>query len=343
MKYNGVNRIYELDYIRAVSALLIVLYHYTTQYNNSIGHLGNWPISVPWGCWAVNTFFLLTGYLTLRNFKDGGIRFVLKRFFRLWPAFAVCVLITSGFMAVMLPERLRSVTDILLNFTMFPSYLGAEAVDGVYWTLPVEIIFYFWIMLFMIGKKEPVVKVCLYGWAVIAIGVSICASVDIEPLPVKLLRIAFTTERAACFILGAGIYLLERAESSKKWQAIPLLVLACMAVYLSQGLQVCLWTACWATLIWAVTSGKLRFSLQESNPLHKCILFVSTISYPLYLLHQFIGFAIIQKIELLGGYNQIWILVPFAVSMILASGVYYFVEKPAARLAANVLRQQKER
>lgn len=40
--------IYELDYMRAVSAVLVMLYHYTTQYQKSIGHIEVWPISISW-------------------------------------------------------------------------------------------------------------------------------------------------------------------------------------------------------------------------------------------------------------------------------------------------------
>lgn len=59
--------------------------------------------------------------------------------------------------------------------------------------------------------------------------------------------------------------------------------------------------------------------------------YIRAISYPLYMLHQFIGFAIIQKIELQGGYSQLWIFVPIVVSVLLAAAVHYTVEVPAAK------------
>lgn len=318
--------IYELDYIRAISAIFIVLYHYTTRYDTSIGHLVTWPIGFPWGCWAVNTFFLLTGYLTLRNFREGGLAFAFKRFARLWPAFAVCVVITSVFMAVLMPERLRSVGDILLNFTMFPTYLGAEAVDGVYWTLPLEILFYFWIMLFMVGKKEKRAENFLLVWACMAAAVNLCDRLGITPLPIKLLRIVLICERAPCFILGAALHLYHE----RKWEKWITVALCILGTLVAQGLAVCLWTTAWAALIWAVVTGKLSFAPKNSNILHKSILFLSGISYTLYLLHQFIGFAIIQKIEQMGAQSELWIFLPMAVSVILATAVHYAVELPVS-------------
>lgn len=50
------NRIYEIDVFRGFSALFIISFHYTTQYENSIGHLGHYYINVPWGYMAVCVF-----------------------------------------------------------------------------------------------------------------------------------------------------------------------------------------------------------------------------------------------------------------------------------------------
>ena len=286
-------------------------------------------MAVPWGSWAVNTFFLLTGYLTVRNYKEGGIRFLLKRLCRLWPAFAASVLITSGCMAIFMPERLRSVVDILLNFTMFPSYLGAQAVDGVYWTLPVELTFYFLIMLFMIGRKEKRFVGCLFIWSAVALVTNLLLKLGVNNAPIKLLQLLLVTERAGCFILGAGICLANRRPAGKKWTVWLLFALAIISGYLSQGWRVCLWNIGWGGLIWMVTSGKITFALGEKNLLHRCLIFLSAISYCLYLLHQFIGFAIISHIEQAGGLSQVWIIVPIAISVALATLLHYFVERPA--------------
>lgn len=333
--------IHELDYIRAISALFIILFHYTTQYQTSFGHAKPWPVSVPWGSWAVNTFFLLTGYLTVCHYSEGGLRFAGKRLIRLWPAFAVCVVITSLFMAVLLPERLRSVSEIIRNLTMFPGYLGARAVDGVYWTLPVEILFYFWIMLMMIGKKTGRLMACLYSWALMSITAAMCAKAGILALPVKLLQILLIVEHAPCFILGTAIHLFNAGDARQKKMVTPLIVLCVVGTASSQNVAVAIWTLCWALLIWAVTAEKLHFALKPSNPLHKGITFFASISYTVYLLHQFIGFAIIHKIETMGGYSQLWIFAPIAVVILLATAVHYLVEVPAGKFLMRFLPKSK--
>ena len=56
------------------------------------------------------------------------------------------------------------------------------------------------------------------------------------------------------------------------------------------------------------------------------ILFVSEISYLLYLTHQFIGFGIIQMMESHGMVAEAWILVPVIHAIVLAAILHYGIE-----------------
>ena len=325
-------RIFELDYIRAISALLIMLFHYTTQYDTSLGHLESWPIAFPWGSRAVSTFFLLTGYLTVCHYSGSVLQFYYKRWIRIWPTYAVCIVITSVFMAILMPERLRTVPEILLNLTTFHAYLGARAVDGVYWTLTIEVIFYFWIAFCMMPKKTERQLALLYAWSLLAAVVNLCNALGFCPLPVTLSKIAFITEHVPCFIAGVAISLQNSKNAVSFRQLLPIYLFCLIALCAGNTVGSILWTVLWALLIWAVTAGKLRFALKESNFLHKCLLFLAGISYPLYLLHQFIGFAIIRKLEQLGCLSQLWIFVPIAFSLLLATATHYWIELPIGKL-----------
>lgn len=82
-------KLWLLDVIRGFSALLIVLYHYTTQYDISIGHIVPYAVKVPWGCYAVYTFFLLSGFLTVYSYKEKTtpLAFLKNAFFVCIPCF----------------------------------------------------------------------------------------------------------------------------------------------------------------------------------------------------------------------------------------------------------------
>ncbi|MEO9971521.1 MAG: acyltransferase family protein [Hyphomonadaceae bacterium] len=90
-----------VDGLRGVSVLLVVLYH-------------AWPQTVPGGFVGVDVFFVISGFLITRlllseqaagGFSYGG--FLLRRIRRLWPSFALVLLVTLGLGWVLLePEAL---------------------------------------------------------------------------------------------------------------------------------------------------------------------------------------------------------------------------------------------
>lgn len=53
-----------LDYLRGLSAIAVMLYHYTTRYDQLFGHTTDYPVFFQYGSYGVLVFFLLSGYLT---------------------------------------------------------------------------------------------------------------------------------------------------------------------------------------------------------------------------------------------------------------------------------------
>jgi peptidoglycan/LPS O-acetylase OafA/YrhL len=106
------------------------------------------------GAMAVVTFFLLSGFLSdFYGNEERPIKYILKRFLRLYPGFIIGLILTSTFSFLFLKDAFVGWFDILLNFTMLPGLFGANPVDGVYWTLQYEIIFYGIILIFISLKK----------------------------------------------------------------------------------------------------------------------------------------------------------------------------------------------
>ena len=322
-------RIFGLDALRAVSMLLIMMYHYTTRYQESIGHAVPWPVSVPWGCYAVNTFFVLTGYLTFANLKRGSGSFLKKRVIRLYPTFLVSVLLTSFFMALLMPERLRSVKDILLNLTMFPSKLGAQSVDGVYWTLEVELLFYIWVSLIALPKSQRWQKIALGSWILVATSCFILRRVGIESLPVKLTGfVTLANSRFEFLAAGSLLALLPQKQgmgSIPVWMGMLLCgIIAFLDMGWSHGV---LWLV--LTLLCIMVAVKIPFEC--NNAVTKLLVWLAQISYPVYLIHQNIGFAVMKKLDALGLTSQLYIAIPIALTLLLGTILHRYVELPEGR------------
>src|SRR5690606_3537841 len=121
----------------------VVLYHYTTRYNEIFDV--SYSINFPYGWLGVPVFFILSGfviYLTVNKSKNAS-DFLKKRFIRLYPTFWICLFITLGVEAAtgyFINDI--STNDILMNFTMFHQFFGFQHVDGAYWSLLPELLFY---------------------------------------------------------------------------------------------------------------------------------------------------------------------------------------------------------
>ena len=144
------NRIFELDSIRGLSAIAVLTYHYFFRYNEIYGHPS---IATSWsyfGSYGVQLFFMVSGFVIY--WSIGSIKrpldFVISRFSRLYPVYWCAVVFTFTLVYYFgLPGREVSFFQALVNLTMLQSYLKVPSVDGVYWTLAVEITFYFWVFL----------------------------------------------------------------------------------------------------------------------------------------------------------------------------------------------------
>ncbi len=138
-------RILELDVLRGLAALAVVLFHYTTKYNELYGHDAALTLRCPNGIAGVFLFFIISGFvifMTLERTK-GTADFLVSRFSRLYPVFWASVVLTYVVVAVFgLPGAEVRPRDAALNLAMFHEWAGIPSVDGVYWTLAVELKFY---------------------------------------------------------------------------------------------------------------------------------------------------------------------------------------------------------
>ena len=200
-------KIQEINWIRGIAAILIMLYHYTVQYEKSYGHLEKWNIELPWACGAVNTFFILTAFLTLYTLNNSlsPLKFLYKRAKRLYPAYWICICITSVSMFLFLPENFRGLKTILINLTMFQGFLGVKNVDGVYWTLSYELMFYFYAAIaLVIGKrKEKAARNLVLVWTLLAYCCFLIELAGIKNQITAVIRVAMMPRFAAPFSAGA--------------------------------------------------------------------------------------------------------------------------------------------
>jgi peptidoglycan/LPS O-acetylase OafA/YrhL len=158
-----------------------MLYHYT--FRPEVGGVARDDLFQPlqqltrYGYLGVELFFVISGFVIVMTARERTVRaFAVHRALRLYPSFWVAVVLTAAVVAVLDPADPVPLRDLLLNLSMVPGYVGAEMVDGVYWTLAVEIKFYVLVAVLigtgLIRQYERVTYVWILTLAAVALGIA---------------------------------------------------------------------------------------------------------------------------------------------------------------------------
>lgn len=325
------NRMLELDAIRGLAAISVVVFHFVYRYNELYGHV---DIPVDWarvGKFGVQLFFMVSGfviYWTL-NKVEKPMDFVVSRISRLYPPYWFAASITFLFVLYFgLPGRAVSTTDALYNLSMIQEYFGINHIDGVYWTLTVELTFYAWMFMFYLIGMLRYSEVLFIP----VMAISVLQSFDVVQLS-SFQKLAFMTNYLPFFVSGICFYKINTRTYSKL--TLPIIGVCLVCILLTLSLQYFILACIFFVFFYYSISGKLKFL--ATRPL----IFLGGISYPLYLLHQNIGYIVINKLYQLEFSPIISIFSALFVCGILSVISSKYVEKPSLYFLRNKYREYK--
>lgn len=328
-------RLGELDALRGLAALAVVAYHYTTFYAQHIGHVDPLPFGFAAGNYGVHLFFLISGYvifMTLERTRD-AMDFVVSRFSRLYPAYWEAMAITAMVVfTIGLPGQALAPRDLLLNVTMVQQFLGAAHLDGSYWTLQVELFFYaqmlFWFVLGQLRRIHWIIG----GWLVLAVVHGVVTEQGLNFS--YTVREVLILRHIPFFALGILFYRLH-AKAGERGLNLVMIGLSLLAISIAQErILLLVGLACCA--IFALFVGD-RLRILCIRP----FAWLGAISYPLYLLHQAIGIALIHWLERHGVASAVAVVMALVVALALATLVTWWVERPAMRWIRALWRQRR--
>lgn len=318
------NRMLELDALRGLAALAVVLFHFTTRYQDLYGHTTVPSFFFANGHYGVNLFFMISGFvifMTLDRTRN-ALDFVVSRFSRLYPAYWAGVFITFGLVnAVGLPNKEATPLEALVNLTMFQEFLHVKHVDNVYWTLQVELLFYLIMLAFFRFRLLDRVERVLWIWLGLRLAyllIPVLFGHDLSYLLGKILIQSYIPY----FTLGIVFFRIRQA-GSPSLSHIGLIVAALLLINFGNSFESFLVTGVFILIFWLFIRGRL--SVLTWTP----FVFLGTVSYSLYLLHENIGWAFIRRFEQWGWNSDMAIVTTFLITISMASAVTYLVEKPA--------------
>ena len=332
------DRLQEIDLLRFLAALAVVFYHYTFLANTGHGLVvGAWPelaVYSRYGYLGVELFFMISGFVILLSAQGRSTgAFVRSRIIRLYPAYWLGVTLTAIVLAFW-GEGRQTVTigQYLANLTMLQKFVGIRHIDGVYWTLVVEMKFY--LLVWLLLRTGAMTRLRLWLWLWLA-GAAVA---QIVPAPLSdRLGSLLLAESAPFFSVGIACFLLRRDQ--RRWQDWLLLVIAGVLASEVAARDAAELSAAHAVDI-APTTVRLLVALF-------CLIFaaialdwsrvlrwsgftpVGALTYPLYLLHAYIGYALMRQF---GGDQPSPVFVLLLVAGMIAAAwlMHRFGERPLA-------------
>lgn len=344
------SRLYEIDLFRFLAALSVVLYHYTFRAyaahdmsSMSFQQLGSF---FRYGYLGVNLFFMISGFVILLTALNKDlIGFAISRIVRLYPTFwasvtltAVATLFIGGDRYSILPSQ------YVANLTMVTGYFGIEAIDGVYWTLLVFLKFYFLIAIVIAANYTKKIKYVVGVWATVTLLISFVGAP-------RVIRFFLFPEWASYFIAGAMFYLIK-LEGISPYRFVVITI----AYYLSikyAVLKIPILEGYYSTnfseyivvgvismfyiLFFMIAYGKTELLNRKG------MLSVGALTYPLYLIHQKIGYMIfnmygrsINKYLLLLITISLMILLSYAINKYVEPRVSKALKKLLSSMASRI-------
>jgi peptidoglycan/LPS O-acetylase OafA/YrhL len=319
------SRITELDALRGIAAVMVVLFHYAKGRPES-------KFQIPIGVTGVDLFFIISGFvilLTLERTKTAR-QFIISRFSRLYPTYWACLFITT--ISLRLFGSHVHLPRLIANTTMFQQIFNERSVDPSYWTMYVEMLFY--ILMLLVYVSGMLKRVELVGTLLL---IPVVLYNFMQPVVPQLYKFIHDyiplIAHFPLFLSGIIFYKIkfDRISSSRI-----VLLIACFAIQLAlydNGgyswkyldfpryiMMLCIYYAMFALYV----TNKLSFIV------NRVTVFFGTISYSLYLIHQSIGTHILIPCLSTVLNFHLALILSFAIITLVAYFINKYIEKPSA-------------
>jgi len=337
-------RLETLDALRLLAALSVALFHFGFRgltLDLTDVALPTYEAVLKHGYLGVQLFFVISGFVIAYSAEGRTpIQFGIARFARIYPTFLLCMTIT--FLVVLAfgsPRLHATAVQWAANLIIKPALLGQEALDGSYWSIFYEVVFYAWVFAFMaMGLfKRANYPAIVVAWLLISV-------IDRATIASGVMRYLVLTDQSAFFCAGLLLYAAFRDGYGRKTMVLLGLSTA-VAIY--QSLQLAQWSrehyqvaysdavvaaACIAII--AIVAAAIRF---PQTPLpSRLMLALGGLTYPLYLLHQHIGYVVFNQVGT--AIQPLPLVIVVTLGMVVASYlIWRFFERPAQSWTKSVL------
>ncbi|MGX5099855.1 acyltransferase family protein [Enterobacter cloacae] len=287
---------------------------------------------------GVAIFFLISGFVipfSLRSKSTKG--FLISRLARIYPTYITCLLMSICFLYFTSKYYWQSdagfsLWNILSNLTLTHPYFNQLTMDGVNWTLAIEVFFYVVVAIF---RKNVISGSCSF---IIIMALTFGLFISLVSNTTKIYHIYDVNlsidglKMSMLFILYMFIgtlfhFHIDGRIGTKKLVSHILIIFAIMLTswYYSPFEDQFLKTPVNYTYTLVIFSAcYFTRNLFKQN---KVLSFLSGISYPFYAIHSIIGYSILRILFDKGMQFSLSFAIAFVVVLLLSTIVHFTVEK----------------
>jgi peptidoglycan/LPS O-acetylase OafA/YrhL len=327
-----------VDALRGIAAMSVVIFHLVEGHHVDL-FLAKSPIwlvvMLEHGNLGVSIFFVLSGFVIAHSLYDKDVtlrlagRFMVRRSLRLdppyWTAIVLTIafgLVSARFVAGKAPAVITA-PQMVAHVFYLQDILGYASISTVFWTLCLEVQFYF-IYVFLLLAGGQYRGIVLMSAAIISFAWP-AGLVSDNVWPGLFLPLWH------CFLLGSVVYWAWRKPSLLPFCVLFITVIALSAAYCGN----------WFSLVCAATASILLLSAITNQIFvimrWRWLQFLGLLSYSLYLSHNFVTGASFRVGYLLTretiATEIMWSVITIAVSIAAAYSMWRWVELPSIALS----------
>jgi len=341
------DRLLVLDSIRGVAAFFVILFHYNLIVFSLTGHKLDY---LRLGNTGVDLFFIISGFVIFKTLsaKATPLDFVVSRFSRLYPVYWVCVFLTAtgifiyshGTDPLLQPKVILANLTMLQDIILFPAV--NNSLDLSYWTLYVELWFYFFMFILCLFKQLRNIEII----GALAMAACLIFTLVGERIPFYKHILGGIPLISFCPLFFAGIIFYKiKYEGSTTYRHVLIGFCLLLAFYMHDMANKSKFFITFVEHMYITIFYFTVFYLFIFNKLNfldkKALVFLGTISYSLYLIHQRLGSLIIQTLYSLNVPLVLCIAAAVVFSITTASLLTFYVERPANRYLRDLYTQYK--
>ena len=331
------DRIAVLDSFRALAIIAVVLFHTFYYVNHSPGELKielgePWSTIFSYGYLGVEFFFIISGFVIFMTLRTAPtfFDFAWRRFSRIYPAYLLsAVVIWFGVRALGYEPYQRSAYDLVVSTVIWTLPLHGSLISGVFWSLVVEVQFYFLIGVVFYTCKDRWFGV---GWLLLSMICIVCLLTS-PYLSARLSVLAFVP----FFTAGICFNRLYHGDFKLIDAVCGLVALGTLVYFGRSKPDTLLIIGAMLLLFLMFTLGKLQFLAV------KPLVFFGGISYAWYLLHFELPISLIWRLQKTGVPLAVAVPVGLLAALLGAVAITRWVEQPAKAWLNQMFRRWRPR